>query len=73
MLSNPTPDQIRQARLDAGLTPQQAAGAIGYSHRAWREFESGKRVMRITTFAFFLQRTKKRPEAAPVANLATLD
>jgi DNA-binding transcriptional regulator YiaG len=53
------PDQIRAARERAGLTQAQAAALIGYTRRAWQEWEAGTRGMRRALFDLFLQRIPK--------------
>ena len=42
---NPTADQIRLARLTAGLTQKAAADLIHATERAWQEWEAGNRRM----------------------------
>ena len=54
----PQPEQIRAAREQAGLTQEQAAALIGYTMRAWQEWEAGNRGMRKALFELFIQRTK---------------
>jgi putative transcriptional regulator len=41
----PTPEQIRQLRMAAGLTQGQAAALLYKTERAWRMWESGDRQM----------------------------
>ena len=53
---NPTPAQIRRARLAANLTQRQAAELIGYSLRMWEEWESGRSPMRAVLFDAFTGR-----------------
>lgn len=36
----PTPTDIRNARLDAGLTQRQAAELVYVTERQWRNYES---------------------------------
>lgn len=55
---SPRPDEIRAARLKAGLTQQEAAALIGYTLRAWESWEGGKRGMRRALFDHFLERAK---------------
>lgn len=50
---NPSPDEIKNARLAAGLTQKQAGQLIGYSRRSWQEWEYGGRKMRWITFSAF--------------------
>lgn len=56
---NPTPEQIVQARLAAGLT-QKEAGAIIYStRRTWQDWELGARRMHPALFELFLIKTNQ--------------
>jgi DNA-binding transcriptional regulator YiaG len=49
----PTPEQIKQARQQAGLT-QTAAGALIYkSLRAWQQYEAGDRKMDAALWELF--------------------
>jgi len=41
----PTPKQIRQARLNAGLTQTAAAALIYKKLRTWQQWEAGDREM----------------------------
>lgn len=51
---SPTPEQVKQARKDAGLT-QTAAGAVLYSTcRAWQKWEKGEARMHQAMFEMFL-------------------
>jgi DNA-binding transcriptional regulator YiaG len=43
--ANPTPAEIRQARLAAGLTQTEAASLIYCTLRAWQDWEAGKKRM----------------------------
>jgi len=52
-MKNPTPKEIKKVRLASGLTQEQAASSIGYSRRAWQEWESGRRTMRRSTMNAF--------------------
>ena len=56
--ANPTPDEIVQARTDAGLSTEQAASKIWSTQRAWQFYESGDRRMHPAIWWCFLQRTK---------------
>jgi transcriptional regulator with XRE-family HTH domain len=49
----PSPSEIKQARLDAGLTQLEAAELVGFSARAWQMWEYGKRPMRPAVFHLF--------------------
>lgn len=45
MPNHPIPEQIRAARIAAGLNQVDAANLIYQSPRAWRGWERGERVM----------------------------
>lgn len=49
----PTPEQIRQARLAAGLTAEKAASMIHRSTRTWQFYEDGKRKMDVSRWQLF--------------------
>lgn len=55
---SPTAAEIRAARIKSGLTQTAAAALIGYTKRAWQDWEAGKRGMRHMLFELFEQRTK---------------
>jgi len=44
-MKNPTPEQIKQARKDAGLNQTQAATLIYKGLRTWQQWEKGERKM----------------------------
>jgi DNA-binding transcriptional regulator YiaG len=53
-MNNPTPEKVKQARKDAGLT-QTAAGAVLYSTcRAWQKWEKGEARMHQAMFELFM-------------------
>ncbi|MFZ2172347.1 MAG: hypothetical protein WAW61_22265 [Methylococcaceae bacterium] len=58
-MNSPTPDQIKQARKDAGLTKSQAADIVSSSLRAWQYWEKGDRAMPKAAFDLFLIKTKR--------------
>lgn len=39
-MNNPTPTQIKQSRLEAGLTQKQAAKLVYSTTRTWQNWES---------------------------------
>ena len=47
---NPSPTEIKAWRLSVGLTQAQAAALIGYTARAWENWEQGVRPMRPILF-----------------------
>ncbi len=55
----PTPEQIKAAREKAGLTQKDAADLIGYTRRAWQQWEAGDRGMRRALFELFVERIKQ--------------
>lgn len=50
---NPSKEEVKKARLNAGLTQMQAANVIGYKLRSWQMWESGDRKMRKSLFDYF--------------------
>ena len=50
----PLPEEIKQARRDAGLTQTQAAKMIYCSLGAWKKWEAGERKMHPAFFELFL-------------------
>lgn len=49
----PTPEEVRAARLKWDLTQKDAAALIGYTRRAWQDWESGERRMRKVLLSLF--------------------
>ena len=49
----PTKAEVKQARIDAGLTQGQAAELIGVSLRTWQFWEAGKYNMRDQSWRLF--------------------
>jgi DNA-binding XRE family transcriptional regulator len=45
--------EIKQARLDAGLTQQAAADLVGVSIKSWEAYEGGWRNIRPATWTLF--------------------
>lgn len=58
-MQSPTPEQIKQSRMDAGLTQSQAAELIYKTTRAWQWWEAGDRQMDYALFELFLIKTKQ--------------
>ena len=52
-MNNPTPQQIRKTRKDAGLTQKQAAELVHVSMRQWRRWEAGDKI-NMTAWKLFL-------------------
>ena len=49
-MTYPVPSEIKAWRESAGLTQAQAAALIGYTARAWENWEQGIRPMRPVLF-----------------------
>jgi putative transcriptional regulator len=58
-MQNPTPQQIREARLDAGLTQTEAAELINRKLRTWQHWEFGDRPMDAAFYELFLMKTRE--------------
>ena len=56
-MNNPTPEQIKQSRLNAGLTQAQAAAVIYKKLLAWQRYESGDRGMDYALYELFMTKT----------------
>jgi putative transcriptional regulator len=56
-MSNPTPEQIKKSRMDAGLTQTQAASLIYSELRTWQHWEKGDRSMHPAFFELFKLKT----------------
>lgn len=54
---NLTPDQIKQARKEAGLTQSQAAALVHVDCRTWRKWEAGDRHMHPAMWELFRIKT----------------
>jgi len=59
-LNNPTPQQIKQARMDAGLTQTHAAELIYKKLRCWQQWEAGDRQMDAALYELFVIKAKSR-------------
>jgi putative transcriptional regulator len=53
IVNSPSPEQIKQARKDAGLTQSQAASLIYSKLRTWQHWETGDRPMHPGLFELF--------------------
>lgn len=61
-LANPSPTNIRAARLAAGLTQAEAAELVHLgSHVRWSEYERGAENIGIQTWHLFLLLTRQAP------------
>ncbi len=54
-----TPEQIKQARKEAGLTQEEAGKLVGGGKRTWQNWEYGTRIMPAAKWELFLIKTKK--------------
>ena len=52
-MNTPTPTEIKDARLKAGLTQTQAAELVEVGLRTWQQWEKGDRKMSKPAFALF--------------------
>ena len=61
MILNPTPEEIKAARLTAGLT-QAEAGAVVHSpsRRAWQNWERGESKIPMAEWELFLIKTGQK-------------
>ena len=55
----PTPDDVRAARLSAGHTQAEAAELVGYHTRSWQKFEAGEKAMRPASFELYTILTRR--------------
>lgn len=53
--TNPTPKQLKAARLAAGLTQKQAAEIVGAQERAWQYYEAGRPIPHCKWRIFLLE------------------
>jgi len=53
----PTPEQIRQARTEAGLNQTQAAKLVYRAIRTWQDYESGHTPIDMAVWELFLIKT----------------
>lgn len=62
LIPQPDPEQIKAARLAAGLTQLQAANLVGSaSFQTWNYWESGKRSIPADSWALFMLATDQHP------------
>lgn len=60
---SPTPEQVKDARLRADLTQQQAAELIYRNQpQRWSEFERGIQAMPASDWELFLVKTNQHPQ-----------
>lgn len=53
-MKTPTPQQIKETRLNAGLTQTQAAKLIHCGLRTWQQWEAGDRSIHLAMWELFL-------------------
>jgi DNA-binding transcriptional regulator YiaG len=53
----PTKEEIKAARLQAGLTQEEAGRLVGTGWKYWQQWEYGKRPMRPPIWELFLIKT----------------
>jgi len=56
-MTKPTPQEIKQARVNAGLTQSAAAALIHQTTRAWQQYEAGDREISLSAWELFLIKT----------------
>lgn len=70
MASNPTPQQIRDARRNAGHTQAEAADFMKCARRTWQDWERRVSPMPINTWELYLIKTgQAEPEAVDYEKL----
>ena len=58
----PSPEEIKQTRIDAGLTQTEAASLVHAQIRAWQRWESGERTISLDAWELFLMKVKEMKE-----------
>ena len=61
-MKQPTPADVKSARVAAGLTQKQAAAVIHKTLLAWQRYESGDRAMDAAYWELFLIKTGQSAE-----------
>jgi len=56
----PTPQQIKQTRLDSGLTRKESAALIHSKYRTWQDWELGTAKMHPAFYELFLIKCKNK-------------
>lgn len=69
--SNPTPEEIIQARESAGLNMAQAAAVIYCNRAAWLRWESGERRMHPAMWELFRIKTSSRENHSTTSTFET--
>lgn len=65
-----TPEEIKAARIAAGLTQEQAAAVVGFTRNGWQKAEYGEKKMRPAIFELFKLKTEKKAVTAFTADNA---
>ena len=60
MMQQPTPEQIKNARLAAKMTQKQAAETLYINLKSWQKYESGDRSMYPAFFELLLIKTGQK-------------
>lgn len=58
---SPTPEEVKEARLSAGITQKDAADLIGRHVNRWSEYENGVYPMPPPLWELFLVKTNQHP------------
>ena len=58
---SPTPAELREARINSGLTQTEAAQKVQASLRGWQQWEAGDRAMPPGLFELFMLKTGQWP------------
>lgn len=61
-LHDRSPQAVRNARLKASLTQEEAASLIHACSRAWTFYEAGDREIPLASWELFLLKTKQHPD-----------
>lgn len=58
-MEKPTPEEVKAARIEAGLKQREAADLVHVTLRAWQTWEEGSRAISLTAWELFKIKTKK--------------
>jgi len=62
---NPTPDEIKQARTQAGLTQTEAGRLVHAALRTWQQWEYGEAQMNLAIWELFNIKVKLKAIKKP--------
>lgn len=63
VVNTPTPTQVREARVAAGLTQAQAAELLHLGvHTRWSEYERGQHSISLAAWELFLLKVGQHPQ-----------